>query len=74
MRLLDADGEELASAFAELSATSLPPGTSANFVARFPGVFTYADVAFEPDGFLVASQSGPEPSVPGAAARSGGRR
>lgn len=56
--LLDEAGEEAASADALVTASSLPPGSTAGFRASFPGVFRYAGVQFRAAADLVLSQDG----------------
>ena len=61
VRLLDENGEMLATADALVGAATLQPNQRATFRASFPGIETYADVSFEIDHTALRLQPGAAP-------------
>ncbi len=62
VQLYNEAGERVATAPGVLSATTLQPGGATDFRARFPGVFAFSEVRFEPKGMpLDVGPAAPQP-------------
>lgn len=64
VQLYNEAGEQVGTAAGVLSATALQPRSTVDFRARFPGVFAFSDVKFEPKGMpLDIGPAAPQPPV-----------
>ncbi|HEV8577465.1 MAG TPA: FxLYD domain-containing protein [Thermoanaerobaculia bacterium] len=67
VQLFNEAGERVGTAVAVLSSPSLQPKGTVDFRASFPGVFTYAEVKFEPKGLPLDIAPAPAEEPPPAA-------
>jgi hypothetical protein len=60
VQLYNEAGEQVGTAPGILSTSAIQPKATADFRARFPGVFTFADVKFEAQGLPLAPATAPD--------------